>query len=241
MPVYYGRGSTIPAGEFPALLAVGDSWFWYPLPSGYNLLQVLADRVLKPDYAKIVSLGYAGAKLKEYVEGRFAADFRHELRPDNVEYYSAVLISGAGNDAVDYSLGLKDQCGGIGSPGQCFDEAGFDDLLRELSGWLGRMIHDINWACRARPAERQPHIFVHCYDYPVPDGRGARLLGLPLPFGPWLAPAMDRAGVDPDPAFRFAVAKMLIDRIHDTFALYDSEERLVHLVDSRGCLDPAKD
>jgi hypothetical protein len=72
MPVYYGSGTPVEPGAFPSILAVGDSWFWYPLPTGYNLLQQLADRVLKPDYANILSLGYVGARLVDYVEVRYA-------------------------------------------------------------------------------------------------------------------------------------------------------------------------
>lgn len=241
MPVYYGRAAPIEPGAFPAILAVGDSWFWYPLPAGYNLLQQLSDRVLKPDYANILSLGYVGARLEDYVEGKFAADFQNELKPVNAKYYSAILISGAGNDAVDYSLALHRTCAGIGSPEQCFDETRFDDLMRKLSGWLGRMIHDIRWAWRDEPAERHPHIFLHCYDYAPPNGKGASLAGIALPFGPWLKPAMDRAGVRDDAAFRQALVKLLIDRIHDTFAPYDDDTHAVHLVDSRGCLDGALD
>src|SRR5438045_3657014 len=146
MPVYYGRNATLEAGQFPSILAIGDSWFWYPLPSGYNLLQQLADRVLRPDYARILSLGQVGAKLEEYVEGRYAAEFRDELAPGNAQYYSAIFISGAGNDAVDWSLGLAADCRAADTPDDCFDATKFDDLMRRLSGWLGRMIHDIRWA-----------------------------------------------------------------------------------------------
>ena len=241
MPVYYGGGTPIQPGAFPAILAIGDSWFWYPLPAGYNLLQQLSERVLKPDYANILSLGCVGAKLEDYVEGKFADEFQDEIKPGNAQYYSAVLISGAGNDAVDYSLALKNSCAGIGSPGKCFDEASFDGLMRKLSGWLGRMIHDIRWAWRGEPAERHPHIFIHCYDYAPPNGKAARFAGIPLPFGPWLKPAMDRARVRDDPDFRQDLVKLLIDRIHDTFALYDDDARRVHLVDSRGCLNGASD
>lgn len=241
MTVYYGSGTPIEPGAFPAILAIGDSWFWYPLPAGYNLLQQLADRVLKPDYANILSLGYVGAKLEDYVEGKFAADFQNELRPINAGSYSAVFISGAGNDAVNYSLALRQTCAGIGAPEQCFDETRFDGLMRTLSGSLGRMIHDIRWAWRGEPAERHPHVFVHCYDYAPPNGKGASLAGIAMPFGPWLKPAMDRAQVPDDPAFRQAMVRVLIDRIHDTFALYDDDARRVHLVDSRGCLDVASD
>jgi hypothetical protein len=241
MPVYYGRNSPILSGAFPAILAIGDSWFWYPLPTGYNLLQQLSERVLRPDYANILSLGYVGAKLEDYVDGKFAADFQSELQPINAQYYSAMFISGAGNDAVDYSLALQDRCAGIASPERCFDEASFDGLMRKLSGWIGRMIHDVRWAYRGQPEERHPHIFIHCYDYPPPNGEGARFAGIPLPFGPWLKPAMDRAQVNADPAFRRAVAKLLIDRIHDTFSLYDDDARRVHLIDSRACLDVEAD
>ncbi|TSA16774.1 MAG: hypothetical protein D4R74_03915 [Betaproteobacteria bacterium] len=241
MPVYYGSGTPIEPGAFPAILAIGDSWFWYPLPTGYNLLQQLSDRVLKPDYANILSLGYVGARLEDFVEGKFADEFQEQLRPVNAQYYSAILISGAGNDAVDYALALKNRCSGIGSPGKCFDEARFDALMRSLSGWLGRMIHDIRWAWRDGPVERQPHIFVHCYDYAPPDGKAAQIAGIPLPFGPWLKPAMDEAQVRDDVAFRQDLVKLLIDRIHDTFSAYDDVARRVHLVDSRGCLDLTRD
>lgn len=240
MAVYYGRAAQIQPGAFPSILAIGDSWFWYPLPTGYNLLQTLSDRVLKPVYSNILSLGYVGATLEEYVEGRYAPDFRNELGPLNAPYYSAVFISGAGNDAVDYSLALEENCTGIGNPDDCFNDARFDELLKNLSKWLAILIHEIQWAFRDRAPERQPHVFVHCYDYAPPDGRGARFAGIPLPFGPWLKPAMDKAFVRDDPVFRQAVVKRLIDRIHDTFALHD-DGQTVHLVDSRNCLNPAED
>jgi hypothetical protein len=241
MPVYYGRSAAIEPGAFPSILAIGDSWFWYPLPSGYNLLQQLAARVLRHDYANVLSLGQVGAKLEEYVDGRYAADLRRELEPQNAQYYSAVFVSGAGNDAVDWSLALAADCRAADTPEDCFDDARFDALMRNLSGWLGRLIHDIRWAWRGEPPERHPRIFMHCYDYAPPDGRGATLAGFALPFGPWLKPALDRARVAPDAELRRAVVKRLIDRVHDTFAPYDDDARRVHLIDSRGCLDPATD
>lgn len=33
MPVYYGAGTPIEPGAFPSMLAIGDSWFCYPLPA----------------------------------------------------------------------------------------------------------------------------------------------------------------------------------------------------------------
>lgn len=241
MTVYWNRAD-IPAGEpgaFPAVLAIGDSWFWYPLPDGFNLLEQLSRDVLKYDYRHIFSLGKVGAKLQEFVDGQHAHEFQFELRALNVQYYSAVFISAAGNDAVDYSLALAGDCSGRSTPEQCFDEARFDDLMRSLSGWLGRMIHDIRWACRGRPPERQPYIFVNCYDYAPASGVAADFAGLPLPFGPWLKPAMDAAGVAQDAALRRGIVRRLMDRLHQTFSAHEGET--LRVVDCRGCLDPLAD
>ena len=102
--------------------AIGDSWFWYPKVS--NLLAEVS-AVVRPDYSNIMALGYLGAKLDDYinVNGRYAADFARELRRNFVRYYSAVMISGGGNDAVDWGLGLKDDCSRETTAAGCLDEA----------------------------------------------------------------------------------------------------------------------
>ena len=61
----------------PPFLAIGDSWLWYPVSN--PLADVNA--VVKPGYWNIMALGYLGAKLEEYVHGKFAGDFARELRP----------------------------------------------------------------------------------------------------------------------------------------------------------------
>src|SRR2546425_5430401 len=103
MTVYYDRDRVQP-GAFPAILAIGDSWFWYPKVS--NLLAEISAAV-KPDYSNIMALGYLGAKLEEYVAGKYASAFARELRPAFARYYSAVLISGGGNATVDLHLCLQ--------------------------------------------------------------------------------------------------------------------------------------
>jgi hypothetical protein len=233
MTVYYDTGS-IPAGQFPSILAIGDSWFWYPLPTGQNLLEQLSNLVLKDAYKNIFSLGQVGATLKSYVDGKYAKRFNNELKPGNAIYYSAVFISGAGNDAVDYGLCLRNDCRGL-SADDCIDPDKLDLLLRRLSGYLGQMIHDIRWAYQGLSVP-QPYIYMHCYDYAPPNGKG---VGLGI--GPWLAPAMNACQVDDSMEVRQQIIVLMMQRLRDTFARFDSDQNRVHLVDSLGTLDPAKD
>jgi len=60
MTVYYDPRQ-VHDGAFPSILAIGDSWFWYPKVS--NLLAEVSAAV-KPAYSNIMALGYVGAKLK---------------------------------------------------------------------------------------------------------------------------------------------------------------------------------
>jgi hypothetical protein len=57
-------------GAYPAILALGNSRFWYPLPTGYKLLQQLSQRLLKPDYADMLSLGHVDARIEDTVSPR---------------------------------------------------------------------------------------------------------------------------------------------------------------------------
>src|SRR3954452_15598111 len=104
MPIY-SAGQTWQPGYFASILAIGDSWFWYPQN---NLLEALvAHPRLRDEYRNIQLLGFNGARLKEYVEGKYAAALKGQLKPDISQYYRAVFVSGAGNDAIAYHLALK--------------------------------------------------------------------------------------------------------------------------------------
>jgi hypothetical protein len=236
MTVYFDR-SKIQSSAYPAMLAIGDSWFWYPFVS--NLLAEIS-ALVKPDYSNIFALGKVGATMQEYAAGKYAPEFARELKAVNFQYYSAVLISGAGNDAVDWGLCLKPDCTGIALPAQCLDGQRLDDLMDDLSGWLLAMINEVRLA--ADRVNRAVDVFVHCYDFAPPDGVPVSIpwLGVPL-LGPWLKPALDAASVDPDPAFRFEVIKVLITELQQTFAHFDSPRDGIYVVQSAGTLDPAAD
>lgn len=237
MTVYYDP-DRIQSGAFPALLAIGDSWFWYPFVS--NLLAELS-AVVKPDFSNILTLGRIGARLEQFATGPYAKDLARQLRPQNVVFYSAVLISGGGNDAVDWGLCLRDDCTGRHTAAECIDPDKLAGSMSDLSGWLLALINEVRAAGAA--VGRTLDVFVHCYDYAPPNGEPARfpLFGIPL-LGPWLKPAMDAAKVDPnDFALRTDIVKLLIDTLEATFSEFDSQADRVHVIRTTGTLDPATD
>jgi hypothetical protein len=236
MPIYL-PGQAWEPGSFASILAIGDSWFWYP---NNNILGALvAHPSLKDPYRNIQMLGFNGAKLHDYVFGKYKAEFTYELEPINSQYYSAVLISGAGNDAVEYRLALKDQCRGLTSAADCFDPAGTDDLLQEISRALSAVIHDVSWEISKQ--NRTVDIFLHGYDYSVPDGRGFQLVPDIITIaGPWLKSAMDAVGVLNDMNLRKDICRILIDRLNGVFLGLNGTSGpgyRVNYIDSRGVLD----
>jgi hypothetical protein len=237
MTVYFDR-SRVESGHFPAILAIGDSWFWYPFVS--NLLAELSAMV-KPDYSNVLALGMIGATLESYAKGKFAKAFARELRPNYAQYYSAILISGGGNDAVDWAFCLKNDCTGLTSAADCLDPDKLTTSMQDLAGWLLALINEVHAAFDAAGL-RRPDIFVHCYDYAPPNGEPARfpLFGVPL-LGPWFKPAMDAANVQPNFAMRQEIVRILMDHLQSTFAEFDSPGDRVHVIKSVGTLDPATD
>lgn len=234
MTVYYDP-SKIDSGAFPAMLAIGDAWFWYPFVS--NLLAEISAAV-KPDYSNILTLGKVGAKLEEYAKGKFAPELRRQFKPQYIRYYSALLISGGGNGAVDWGLCLKADCSGKQTAADCMDMQQLAKSMSDLGGWLLSIISEARDACDAagRP---QLDVFIHCYDYAPPNGEPARfpLFGIPL-LGPWLKRAMDSHGVDPgNYALRQAIVKLLLGTMQTTFLEFDSPADKVHVIATAGTLD----
>jgi hypothetical protein len=261
-------GGDVPA---PSVLAIGDSWFWYPKAG--NLMNAWDHSpAVKDDYKSIQLFGYNGADIADYVgNGTYADDFSHELSPTQFKDYQVFVLSGGGNDAVDgrsdragpapdpafgygarnndvkndaarIALGLKDDCTGVTRPEDCIDEDNLDVLLRSISNSVGSLLHDVLWASdrdmRSGARKSPIKILLHCYDYPVPDGRGFGIGSVTL-VGPWLSRAMDARHVNADPAFRFKVASVLIQRMHDMFAGYANPARNIYFVDSLGALNSA--
>lgn len=236
MPIY-NPGDPVNPGQFPAILAIGDSWFWYPKN---NLLEALVrSNKLKDGYENMTRFGANGALLLDYVNlpgrpGKFANQLLNELRPNNLRSYSVFMVSGFGNDAVDYTLGLNANCGGATKPEDCVSAGGMQRLITDITAGMGLLMHEVFSAFHA--IDRSPKVFLHGYDYALPDGRGFTLADLKLG-GPWLKPAFDKCQVPDDWELRKAVMRMLIDRVNQAFAQYANPALDIYFIDSRGVLD----
>jgi len=235
MTIYDGFTAWQP-GEWPTVLAIGDSWFWYPQN---NLLEALARHAkLKDPYQHMVRLGQNGAYLSDYVDvpgrpGRYAGQLKDLLQPDAMQYITVFLVSGAGNDSVQYGLGLKADCSAASTPADCMSEEGLRALVGEMTKSMSLLLHEVLWAFDAE--RRAPVVLLHGYDYAVPDGRPFTLAMISR--GPWLANAMDARSVPPDPELRKGIVQILIDRINRAFANYARPGSGIHFVNSLNTLD----
>lgn len=231
-------------GRYPSILAIGDSWFWYPFPGG-SLLNHLGPMVAQHDHV-ILAFGNNGAEAFDYVRGTYARQIDNALRLYGGSL-SAVFISGGGNDFAginDLRPMLLDDCSDCGSAAACFrdpSEAGSLGWLLDKVGKSYIMLIDkvigATWQtgvpdARGRPASATgaTKIIVHNYDYAPVTGAGV--------FGhdsTWLQPAFVAARVAP--SLRDDCIRLLIDRFTDMLgSLVARYPGRVFLVDSRGAL-----
>ena len=89
---------------------------------------------------------------------------------------------------------------------------------------------------QVKAAKSDIHIFIHGYDYAVPDGRPVfRAPGGFNFVGPWLLPAFARKRIWP-PSVRQQVVNDLIDLHNQTIASLAASDPQVHHIDCRGVL-----
>jgi hypothetical protein len=93
--VYWGWDALHDSDVFPSILAIGDSWFWYPLPGG-SLINQVGKLVAAREHTVLV-IGNNGAEAVDFVSGKYAKAVRNALQLHG-DTLSAVLISGGGNE-----------------------------------------------------------------------------------------------------------------------------------------------
>jgi hypothetical protein len=216
-------------GHYPSILAIGDSWFWYPFPGG-SLLNHLGPMVATKEHY-ILAFGNNGAEAYDCVYGKYSKSIRTALTLHG-SALSAVWISGGGNDFAgfnDLRPLLKADCSSAKKARGCFrpgdSERTLNWLMRKTGENYTALIGQIFASCRA-----ETMIFLHNYDYAVPSGKGV--------FGKnsaWLKPALDDAKVPEN--LQHECMKYLIDRFTSTLEALSAWRtgRLV-LVNSRGVL-----
>jgi GDSL-like Lipase/Acylhydrolase len=234
------------AGALPpstplVMLAHGDSWFDYPLDGNRPSLfctdiaaQLQSMGNLNPHILNVSQWGDATtAEMSLPKQLRMIAALQDSAnwigrKPD------AILFSGGGNDiAGDQFCVFLDFAGREGTG---LNAARFNDAL----GMIEASYRDL-FAFRDRYAAGIP-IFSHCYDFPIPNGKGV----CPT-VGPWLQPSLLFCGYSSIPQgveiLRQALIKfkeLLAQLASETDATGKLKNNFI-LVDTQGTLDPAKE
>jgi len=214
----------------PTILAIGDSWFWYPFPGG-SLINQLGP-IVKSKSHVIFAKGMNGAEAFDYVDGKYAKVVRVALQRYGTGL-EAVFLSGGGNDFAgfnDLRPLLRDNCSAQADAAGCFRPGsdGLQGFLDNMDKYYRKLIGSIY-------THTSPNclIVMHSYDYAIPDGKGV--------FGGknWLRSALDDAQVAPQ--LQPACVKYILDAFHDVLATICTldPDHLI-LADSRGTLGPGE-
>jgi hypothetical protein len=210
-------------GEKPRILAIGDSWFWYPLN---NLL----NPILRHFHSGkcILAIGNNGAEAVEYIGNkyRYAIQSSLEAWKDSIE---AVLISGGGNDFAgmdDMFRIIRTRCDGFTSVDECFNNAQPGQLFDEVAGAYRQLI-DMVFA-----TVPDAKIFLHNYDRAIPTGKG--FAGL----GNWLKEPMKLAHIDS--ALHQGIVNRLLFEFTRRLKALAAESNRIHFVDSARLGDVAR-
>jgi hypothetical protein len=207
------------------LLGMGDSWFDY---FAIDVFQSLLN-----------DIGYSGTSVAEAGTSLKTMTPQLELLSREIEKTvggqtpQAILLSGGGNDLVDFGLENLLNIFGSGLPPLIDSEV--DKLIdKQMAQSLGTILDSITCLCQ-RWLHKIIPILIHGYDYPIPDGR---YLNVPRR-GPWLQPAfLKREYNKLDLGPRTAVMKTLIDRLNSMqlkVAAQQGHEHVRH-VEMRGTL-----
>jgi hypothetical protein len=213
----------------PTILAIGDSWFWYPFPGG-SLLNQLGRLVQKNEH-NILAVGRNGAEAYQYAYGVYEQMIRGMLQRHG-SVLMGVFISGGGNDFAgfnDLRPLLKDNCKDETTPEGCFNKPPSGELYRlmeKISNSYITLIGRVLALCQ-RPDLK---IYIHNYDYAYPSGKG--VFGQP---STWLKSALDDAKVPP--TLQHSCVIYILDEFTKTLKqIEDLNQGKVILVDSRNTL-----
>jgi hypothetical protein len=188
------------------LLAVGDSWFDYPI---HDVLTKLDD-----NYGyNIESSAHKGDPIEAMVSHVGQLDKFARCMDKIVGLGAtpkAVLVSGGGDDIAGDEFGRLINNIDLSIAGWN-DQVLAGVIDTRIASAYRMMFASINALCQKELGRTFP-VLVHGYDYPVPDGRGFLGGWGPLP-GPWLKPGFDEK-LFVDIAATTQMMVVLIDRFN---------------------------
>ena len=211
----------------PNILAIGDSWHWYPFN---NLLNRLYSILNRRQDCVIFARGHNGALMQDYVSEPLASIIRGDLNRKTGYGHSlyAVFVSGGGNDFAGMrGLGsiLLDDCSNMETAADCFKsgqpEGLFDTVIVSFDQLLGIIQEELGSGIP---------VFIAPYDYALPTGIG--FLGL----GQWLKWPMDQRKVPT--ALQADVVRTLIDTYENKLIQLHGKRPQLVVVNTLGTLGP---
>ena len=210
-----------------SILAIGDSWFWYPFPGG-SLLNALSPALITGQHT-VLAVGKNGAEAYDYVHGTYKKLVDRQLTLHGGAHTSAVLISGGGNDFAGYNdlrplLGIN--CSQAVDEVACYIDADGKDTLTPFMAEVQHNLDTLIGRVFSKISERAC-VYLHNYDYAIPSGQG-------VAGDSWLLPALKAAKVPV--ALRVKCVNLLIDRYTDELKRLAEKYPRVEVVDTRGTL-----
>jgi lysophospholipase L1-like esterase len=222
------RAPTLPQG---LLIAEGDSWFDYPL---VDVLDELEDTF---GYG-VESVAHKGDTVEEmaYDASQLAGLVRKfQKLSDDERTPRAILLSGGGNDVAgdEFAVLLNHKQSGLTALNDWVVKGILEERLLFAVVSLASQVTELS---KRYFDGRVTPVFLHGYDYPVPDGRGY-LSGFWVLPGPWLEPGFRQKGYEVL-AQRCEIMVDLIDRFNAVLKDIPAHPGLGHVryVDLRGTL-----
>lgn len=219
------------------LLADGDSWFDYPLngavfgPHTDLIAQLPGQCNVPPTILNLAHYGYTSTQEMGFARQQLISKAISD--PSN-GYFDAILMSGGGNDIAGDSLciWLNDAADVGNDPARAVNQTRFTDALNMVKASYLDLI-----AIRDDLLPGAP-IFVHDYDFAVPSGRAASILGV-YSMGPWLKPSLEYCGWT-DPVQGAAIVKGVMQQFAGMLDTLQAqpENNFVHVV-TQGTTDPS--
>jgi hypothetical protein len=234
------------------VVCIGDSWLDYATST--DIFKEIGKQY------RAIKIALRGTALRTIAHGRtqtdaprfpgkgddFLLQFTHCLT-DNSNNVSAsiraIVLSASGNDVVDD--GQLEKLVNVKQPGSSpLNASAVDTFINDPSTGLAAHLRKTLTRIMAATAlikDYQPCIYLHGYDYPIPNGNGAFYIPIPG-FGPWLKEPLERKGYT-DLEERKAIMHALINQLNEMQIRVANEPAwkgcVVH-VDLRGSLKPAQ-
>ncbi len=233
------------AGGFPIeqyglrFLAQGDSWFSIGAIPPW-LTSNLFDKLTLSISAVAVNCARPGAELVHMTDSTTNNTFLQLLSGKRARKWTALLLSGLGNDVISASQSPPSQpatkrlllrqaeWGPAGDPGRYISEPGWATFRGHAKKVFGILLEN-----RDKTAiNRGMPIVLHTYDVATPRNAGAG-----AGFGPWLYKSVTAFAVPPGDWA--AVGGELLRRVRELILEFAAAEPSVHVVDTQGTLKPA--